>query len=334
MFFGCLGGRKNAGCKFLAVRTLSTSEEFAIISLTIIFMKLRSIVLGALLLVSVVMVPLVSSAQTDPNTVTTLEAKLRALQAQIEVFKTRGMMPQATIPMMRPVCRPLIQELRLGSTDAVTAGEVSKIQTVLKDEGLFPVATPITGYFGPVTAEAVKKLQLLNKFQTLDNPVVNGATRSILSDKYCNRGMGMIKPLMVNGVPSLVIAKPPTDLGGGQSDNNNGYDTTTLQIVAPNGGEVLERGKTYTIKWATRLDSPADTNKVSLNLRDGRHTEPVLNIATDIPNQGSFEWTVPADLEIGNDYRIPIYATRSSAGNQRLVYDRSDAYFTIAARIE
>lgn len=302
-------------------------------------MKLRSTVLGALLLVSVLAVPFVSSAQVDPNTVTTLEAKLQALRAQIELFKARGLMPQArpmmpqTNPMMRPICRPLIQELRLGSTDAATAGEVSKIQIVLKDEGLFPATTPVTGYFGPVTAEAVKKLQLLNKFQTLDAPVVNGATRSILSEKYCNRGM--IKPFTVNGVSSLVIAKPPTDLGGGQSDNDNGYDTTTLQITnpSPNGGDVWERGQTYTIRWATRLDSPSDTHEVSLNLRKGTHTEPVLNIATNIPNQGSFEWTVPTDLEIGNDYRIAIYATRSSTGNQRLVYNRSGDV-TIAARIE
>lgn len=56
-------------------------------------------------------------------------------------------------------CTALTRALSIGSTDAATGGEVTKLQTFLAaDKELYPEGK-VTGYFGPATARAVKRWQ-------------------------------------------------------------------------------------------------------------------------------------------------------------------------------
>ncbi len=321
-------------------------------------MKLRLLLLSVMLLVTVVSWPVQSSAQTTVETMTTLQARIRALQAQIEAWKTRfsvggtpsvsvdggGQVSVEAVPLIaRPgagVCTPFVRDLKQGSSDAATSGEVSKLQTFLKAQGLFPAGTPVTGYLGPVTIEAVKKFQLQEKLpvrlevaanasvqtdevRTLEAPVVDSVTRAALTGKYCYLvTRGVIKPLLPRLVGSSIVTTPANQDGG------EGYDTTSLRIVTPNGGETLTPGQTYTIRWAS-TNTALSGQQVSINLRQGMKTEPVATIATNIANQGSFDWTVPASVVAGTDYRIALF-TRDP-NNGRFVYDRSDAYFAIGS---
>ncbi|HYF12876.1 MAG TPA: peptidoglycan-binding domain-containing protein [Candidatus Paceibacterota bacterium] len=58
-----------------------------------------------------------------------------------------------------PTCISLSNTLFFGATDAKTNGEVSKLQKLLaRDSKIYPEGT-VSGYFGPKTANAVKKWQ-------------------------------------------------------------------------------------------------------------------------------------------------------------------------------
>jgi hypothetical protein len=70
-------------------------------------------------------------------------------------------------------------------------------------------------------------------------------------------------------------------------------DSPSLTLIFPNGGEVLEEGSTYTIKWDSK-NIPADS-KVSMSLRRvisaTEEQEFPLDLF-DLYNTGSVEWTV------------------------------------------
>jgi hypothetical protein len=73
-----------------------------------------------------------------------------------------------------------------------------------------------------------------------------------------------------------------------------------LEMISPDGGEQLNVNDTYIITWETNEDIPNVTLKFQAD--DGVW----LTIAENIPNEGSFEWTVPdistwvARIEVSN----------------------------------
>ena len=106
-----------------------------------------------LLLVS----PLVSSAQSISvqaqidallKQITQLQAQIAALRGQSATTPTTG----------TSSCLDLNNSLIMGSTDATTNGEVSKLQNFLIAAGVYPEAR-ITGYYGTLTAQAVMRWQ-------------------------------------------------------------------------------------------------------------------------------------------------------------------------------
>ncbi len=97
-----------------------------------------------------------------------------------------------------------------------------------------------------------------------------------------------------------------------------------IQITYPVGGEQLEVGKTYDIRWANysgndpltiSLQSTAPNNKVSTRI-----------IASDISPTGSYKWTI-TPAETNNKYKIEIYP---SSGRE--LVGRSKDYFTISGK--
>jgi hypothetical protein len=89
----------------------------------------------------------------------------------------------------------------------------------------------------------------------------------------------------------------------------------TIQILTPNGGETVVRGRDYTIAWRTTGSIP----NVDVIIRG-------TYIANNVPNSGSYTWRVPATYQLGN-YKIKIAA---SSGNTPRPFDESNADFTIA----
>ncbi|MDH7578388.1 MAG: Ser-Thr-rich GPI-anchored membrane family protein [Bacillota bacterium] len=97
----------------------------------------------------------------------------------------------------------------------------------------------------------------------------------------------------------------------------------TLQVTSPNGGETWTAGSQRTIHW-TYSGNPG--TKVKIQLYKG--TTLKTTIASSVPigtnGQGSYQWTIPASLAAGNDYKIKITSTANSACT-----DMSDAYFAV-----
>ena len=93
-------------------------------------------------------------------------------------------------------------------------------------------------------------------------------------------------------------------------------------VTAPDGGESWQQGSTYTIKWGTE----SIVGDVSIELRTGSGTSgaTALEIATETPNDGSYDWKIPTTVDKGSDYTIRI---RSLSNMEKIV--TSDSTFTI-----
>ncbi len=98
--------------------------------------------------------PLLSSAQSTDPQITELLARVRELQARIAAIRGTPVIP----PPPSTSCANLTANMHLRSTDAGTNGQVTVLQNYLIANGY--MTGPATGYFGPVTGNAVGKLQL------------------------------------------------------------------------------------------------------------------------------------------------------------------------------
>lgn len=109
-------------------------------------------------------------------------------------------------------------------------------------------------------------------------------------------------------------------------------NSASLTLISPNGGEVLEEGSTYTIKWSSK-NIPAD-NKISISIRrvvpssmpiEGQEFDPLIFFNLD--NTGSVDWTV-SDMYPAGDYLLDIVSYSSLPVNNPIL-DESDATFQI-----
>jgi hypothetical protein len=127
------------------------------------------------------------------------------------------------------------------------------------------------------------------------------------------------------------IIKPQSYI---QTPENSPSPETTLSpqssgeitILYPNGGEALQAGKTYSIRWSAtgsvggaailELVTPTDT------MSGGWFVKSVLQIGTVSLSDGSIDWTVPNSITAGSNYKIRIITPDDSG-------DVSDATFAI-----
>ncbi|NMC41267.1 MAG: hypothetical protein GYA43_08875, partial [Bacteroidales bacterium] len=111
---------------------------------------------------------------------------------------------------------------------------------------------------------------------------------------------------------NVQIQVAATDLAGNSdtdaSDANFSLDNTapTVALTAPNGGELLRGGGTFTITW-TASDAHFGAQPIALHYStDGCATFP-YTITTATENDGSYVWSVPA-LE-STTVRVRVTAT-------------------------
>jgi hypothetical protein len=95
--------------------------------------------------------------------------------------------------------------------------------------------------------------------------------------------------------------------------------TRSIEVSAPNGGEVWASGETYSITW--NEVGAGDTVSIGFSRDEG--VSDFHWIALNVPNTGAYSWVVPPELE-GSTARVSI--TGSSVGGLR---DWSDADFTV-----
>lgn len=96
----------------------------------------------------------------------------------------------------------------------------------------------------------------------------------------------------------------------------------SITVVYPNGGEVWEKGKSYSIKWASRNYS--GSLKIRLKGIASNNAESWYQVGENIPNKGSFSFTVPNNVVEGKKYKIFIMT------QDEQVQDQTDGYFGIS----
>ncbi|NIO43963.1 MAG: hypothetical protein GTN36_00180 [Candidatus Aenigmarchaeota archaeon] len=105
-----------------------------------------------------------------------------------------------------------------------------------------------------------------------------------------------------------------------------GGNVPTVNIIFPNGGEELERGKTYTIKWE---GYDADDDELFYTLayttEEMRESELAIPLTFDNLKESEFSWFIHESYEPADDYQIKIIVSDGVNTNT----DTSDETFTI-----
>ena len=98
------------------------------------------------------------------------------------------------------------------------------------------------------------------------------------------------------------------------------YSIPMITVQTPNNHDKWYLGETHTISWAS--SNVSDTVEIFL-LKDDN---PTFNnqIASSIPNSGSYQWEIPVIFPIGTDFRIKIQATHDAN-----IFDLSNNTFSI-----
>jgi hypothetical protein len=96
--------------------------------------------------------------------------------------------------------------------------------------------------------------------------------------------------------------------------------TLFVQVLSPNGGEILTRGQVYRITW----DSSPRINTITLGYKA---CESCLGwIVNNIPNTGYYDWTVFVGNTVNTQFKIFISGGEIGVGS---VSDLSDNTFTV-----
>ena len=123
---------------------------------------------------------------THASTLEDLQLLLVQLRAQLSLLQSQqsALVPSST-------CVQLSQGLGLGATDAGSNGQVGKLQQFLRTGGFYTYPT-LTGYYGPVTAQAVKTWQIKRGVVSMTGELVYGtvdnATLSAMAHGCENEG--------------------------------------------------------------------------------------------------------------------------------------------------
>ncbi|MDZ4260660.1 MAG: LamG-like jellyroll fold domain-containing protein, partial [Candidatus Sungbacteria bacterium] len=90
-------------------------------------------------------------------------------------------------------------------------------------------------------------------------------------------------------------------------------------VTSPNGTEQWTAGNTYAITWTS---SGKSVSAVNIELyKSGSYS---VNIAYEVSNNGSMNWTVPSTITAGSDYKIRVY------NNMYYInFDESNSAFSI-----
>jgi hypothetical protein len=104
-----------------------------------------------------------------------------------------------------------------------------------------------------------------------------------------------------------------------------------LDIISPNGGEELVKGKIYMIEWNKSGYGKNLKVKIELLKRNAKRAERVIDAKTK--NDGKYEWTIPSDVKFGKKtYRIRIVSVAPSGKRKHGHADKSDRKFSFVKK--
>lgn len=91
-----------------------------------------------------------------------------------------------------------------------------------------------------------------------------------------------------------------------------------VTVVFPNGGEKLQKGKKYNIRW----QASSFIKSVTIFLTS---PGPSYMVVDNTPNDGIYEWTIPEKIPIDSYYQITVDLKTGIMEDR----DSSDAIFSI-----
>lgn len=116
--------------------------------------------------------------------------------------------------------------------------------------------------------------------------------------------------------PGTILKRHKNGLDTDSVSDWSSGEVPSIELTSPNSQDVWWIGRTYNIKWnATNIDGSESDIKINIwYSTDGGKTW--ANIATDTPNDGTYEWRMPLYIEDGYftvspDTRIKIVAINS-----------------------
>jgi len=230
-------------------------------------------------------------------------------------------------PIQANYCPKLIHNFYLGVKDDETGGQVTELQKFLaQDTSVYPEGL-ITGYFGPMTEQAVRKWQAKHGIVSSGSPdttgygVVGPKTREVMRAR-CSSVVSVGTQTLLPTVGQ--VQQNVDNLNQHITGIQEGLKTTpVMTVISPNGGEKWQQYSQHSIRWSPdRGDGTVDAYLD--RLENGKF----INIGKVIEvGKGSILW----DGEIntwGNyaqpgSYYIRLFDRTTGAE------DRSDAPFTI-----
>ena len=104
------------------------------------------------------------------------------------------------------------------------------------------------------------------------------------------------------------------------SSSVSSVPSSSITVVSPNGGETLQGGKSYTIKWKTKGISKKEKVSILLEVADDDRG---ISIATSTTNSGVYKWKVPGNVS-GSNFKVAV--------TLKSVWDKSDEFFSITQK--
>ncbi|MEI6352332.1 MAG: peptidoglycan-binding protein [Candidatus Nomurabacteria bacterium] len=220
-------------------------------------------------------------------------------------------------------CLDLTSNLKVGSTDSSTSGDVTQLQDFLYQGGY--LSNSPTGYFGLATKKAVASYQ--KSLGLTGSGVVGSYTKKAIYSNSCQtakKGSGpdvIVKPI---DIPPVIQPVSTT--------------TPSITITSPNGGEIYSPGQTISVNWKASNIPAGAVASISLNLYDSNNNEitsftDASNASFSIDNITTHSITLPslsmlssAGAVFGQHFKVSMGVALNT---QKMVVDFSDSLFTI-----
>jgi cytochrome c553 len=161
---------------------------------------------------------------------------------------------------------------------------------------------------------------------TLKYSINNGSTWKLIAKNITGISYDWTVPVQNNNKTNCLVKVIGFNAGGTKVCEDISDSTFTIEVVkvtSPDGGDVLESGETWTLRWQTNCTIRPVANTKLFYTTNGGSTWKAIKTLTG--NPGSYNWTVPNVSSSNCKVKVML----KDAGNVTVGSDVSDTNFTI-----